>query len=375
MKTGILVLTLILLFPLVSNADSGVLLDERGLEIILEDMKPADGGYILSMKCVNKESYNRNITLTDLKISEKPASFKYGWGTELISLNRFDEFPYELFVEHDDHASSSVSVSFRFLEGGIVSSPAVVSFFDDSYQILKASFLDGQEEPLLFASCLPQEPSIISPIHLTDKLDPKTFENLDEALLRIAVETETEEEKQYMPITTIAASVDTERQVRGDYSGLTVIFSDVPDVPLQIVEINQNAKVILIASGISLTGEAIYYAELSFNIEISDGVTEITDSQVLSDEMGGKYIIVPAALFTSAKVSQQLFRIKNFGSELLPVECGNVFGRMNIGGPLTPQIIPAEKIGPLYAWFEYYLTDGSFKISEPFPLRRKPPVE
>ena len=99
MKKFFLLLFFLLMIPVPSSADPDILLDERGLKILIEELVQEENDIRLMLKCENTEQYDREITLADLFVGEMPGSFRYGWGTEFFRLGSDETILYEINEE------------------------------------------------------------------------------------------------------------------------------------------------------------------------------------------------------------------------------------------------------------------------------------
>ena len=121
------------------------------------------------------------------------------------------------------------------------------------------------------------------------------------------------------------------------------------------------------AENMALSGEAAFYATLSFQLrQNEEGGMTAEDIVVSSDELGGECGNIPCALFDTVQTSREIWSVEELSPDSVWLEIeGSADGIWNIEGPLRFRLVPAEELGEIVVCFEYFFKDGTDVIHPP----------
>ena len=392
-----------LLWIAVSAEEAKVLLKENGLCITLNDCEVTEGEAVLHLLCSNDAEEERALLLITPQINGKMAGFDHGWGSMDLIMEPGSGHPEEIRMVTDDPEEIPESLSLRIIEEGQVSSMCSV-ILDEEPACDPASFAAGKEEPLLVDPEIEVSDEISSQgTVFTDTITPEQVQMLDYGRALICVK-QTIENKEYLShISTVEAAADPEGHVTASFSGLALQLAEDPDFviptlenqvhrgvrPLEVTLFSAQSRTaggtedqdpsngLVSASGqsslnggaenMALSGEAAFYATLSFQLrQNEEGGMTAEDIVVSSDELGGECGNIPCALFDTVQTSREIWSVEELSPDSVWLEIeGSADGIWNIEGPLRFRLIPAEELGEIVVCFEYFFKDGTDVIHLP----------
>ena len=361
--------------------EAPVLLEENGLCIILNDCEVTEGEAVLHLLCSNDAEEERELLLITPHINGEMAGFDHGWGSCELTAEPGENISSEFSMVTDDPEEMPESLSFRFIEDGMVSSICRISL-EKEKTVETASFAAGREEPLLVDPQIETpEVGLSSGIVYTDTLKLEQAELLDYGHALVCVKLSSGGQEYLSHISTVEAVVDAEGNVKADFSGLALQMADDPDFviptaenqvrrgvrPLEVTLASAQNRMAGGTENMALSGEAAFYASLSFQLrQNEEGGVNAEDIVVASNELGGECGNIPCALFDTVQTSREIWSVEQLSpdSVWLVIE-GSADGIWNIEGPLRFRLVPAEELGEIVVCFEYFFKDGTDVIHLP----------
>ena len=392
----------VLLWTGAGAEEARVLLEENGLCITLDGCEVTEGEAVLHLLCSNDAEEARELLLITPQINGEMAGFDHGWGSCELTAEPGENISSEFSMVTDDPEEMPEILSFRFIEDGNVSSICRISLEEKMMEI--ASFAAGKEEPLLVDPEIEVSDEISSQgTVFTDTITPEQVQMLDYGRALICVK-QTAESREYLShISTVEAVADAEGHVTASFSGLALQLAEDPDFviptlenqvhrgvrPLEVTLFSAQSRTVggtedqdpsnglVSASGqsslnggaenMALSGEAAFYATLSFQLrQNEEGGMTAEDIVVSSDELGGECGNIPCALFDTVQTSREIWSVEELSPDSVWLEIeGSADGIWNIEGPLRFRLVPAEELGEIVVCFEYFFKDGTDVIHPP----------
>ena len=392
----------VLLWTGAGAEEARVLLEENGLCITLDGCEVTEGEAVLHLLCSNDAEEARELLLITPQINGEMAGFDHGWGSCELTAEPGENISSEFSMVTDDPEEMPEILSFRFIEDGNVSSICRISLEEKMMEI--ASFAAGKEEPLLVDPEIEVSDEISSQgTVFTDTITPEQVQMLDYGRALICVK-QTAESREYLShISTVEAVADAEGHVTASFSGLALQLAEDPDFviptlenqvhrgvrPLEVTLFSAQSRTVggtedqdpsnglVSASGqsslnggaenMALSGEAAFYATLSFQLrQNEEGGMTAEDIVVSSDELGGECGNIPCALFDTVQTSREIWSVEELSPDSVWLEIeGSADGIWNIEGPLRFRLVPAEELGDVTVCFEYFFKDGTDVILPP----------
>ena len=361
---------LVLLFCVIpGRADSRPGGDDGGLSVRLEDFDASPGTAKMKLWIESRSSQSESVTLIDPTFNGKPASFLSGWNAEALTLEAGISRSIDIAICADCDDARPEAVSLRFAANGCISSPMQVLCESGGIRVVPASFDLSASETLISP-----EPSALNAVRLpgrtlTDQLSADEMARLKYAQAVICFREAANGEERFVRFCTVPARVEDDGAAHADFSGYAVTLSEAPDFPLSTVEAARDGGRVIRALGIVLSGDSAFYADLAFELRVaSDGGLSMGEYTLTSEELGGIYHRAPYALFSRFSCAHDVLRMEDReGSARFRVE-DDRFITVPLNRPLAVQPRPAEALGELYAFFEYFFTDGRSAVHAPFPL-------
>ena len=370
----------------ITGENPPLLFQDESVSITLMQMESDPGSVSLTVLCRNEGEEERYLLLITPRFNGKPAAFDHGWGSQELLIPAGQEREEGIPMMADDPDEIPESLEFRVAAEGKVSSPCRILLSAEGSEVKAASFEAGAGEPPLVDPVIdfPVKPSD-APYVLADVLTPEQAERLDYGQALICIRTEDEDGEHLSHISTVKAEVDEDGHVTASYSGLALSLSENPDFLITTVESFLDWRPHLqpmrpevsfgpsggrtggSASPVALSGEAAFYATLSFQLcELKDGQMLADKVVVSSEELGGDLGNVPCALFDNVQTSREIWKVTERETEgiMLEVVRGENVS-WDIQRPLTFRLIPAENLGELMVCFEYFFMDNSDIIHPP----------
>ena len=371
MKTLIsCLLALALLLPGGALAEEmPMLLEEDGLRLALDGWQSAAGEVVLRLCCDNDTGAPVSLTLIAPEINGELAAFERGWGTDALELPE-GRSRAEFIMEPDDEDEVPERLCLRLVLNGRVSSPLGVDLSGPSPQVTAASFALGAREPQMVEPTLPLPGDAAACRRtLTDTLSPEETAMLDYGYAAIYLRTTDETGELLTELGTVQADVDENGVATAEYSGLALVLADDPGIPIPTLEPigEPGAPRVITSRSFALSGELIYFASMEVSLQPDGGAARVSMA-VTSEELGGRCVSVPCALFERVQTSTDVWRSEYEAVEIHLQNADSLGVRADITAPLRLMLVPAESLGEVVVCFNYFFLDDSDVIRLPQPL-------
>ena len=363
-KTAAWALALCLLIT-PAAAEESVVLEENFLQVRLVQAENKAEEVRLLLVFENIADAERNLIILAPKVNDNPSSFGNGWGSTEIHLAKGETLETEIILCPDYPEEAIESVSFRFLCENVISSPFTLTFSSDDCQLTAASFAEANREPLLMEETVNGTVSDRSCILLTDQLSPREAETFDSGKAVLCVHVQEEGEDFYMPFCSVPVSVDASGGVQAIYSGKAITFSSAPTFPLYTEENVRKDALSWSVSGMVLSGEPIFFAELSFRLEADNDTPTLISMIVNSPELGEECVNCPLDLFSEAVLYHSFFTFIEEKGKVESQECTGHSIILPLDQSLKVMLQPATEIGEICVYFEYNYSDGHRTLRMP----------
>ena len=321
----------------------------------------------ISLACENNADADRTVLLLDPLVNGEIASFGNGWGSDEITLAAGQASTEVVELVSDRPDATVESASFRIACDGTVSAPLALEYVGDDWR-LRTADAPGEADipPLLAAGAACPAPAGIA---LTDRLTEEQAALLDVGEAVVCLKVEDDAGVSYMPFCRVRMAVDGQGNARAIYSGVAPVFSADPATPIATAEDGRGETIACEAAGVELSGDAVYYAELSFGVRMDEtGGVAIESTLVDSPELGGPCRSCPRDLFAQARVHHPCLRFEEKDGWTETRETGGRTAEYDLDEPLTVDLVPAAGLGEVCVYYEYWFTDGSMLVREPTPL-------
>lgn len=365
----LMILLLVLLMGSTALAEDGAILNEDNLTITLEAAQVEQGGARLTIRCVNAGDSEQPVNLMTPEVDGVPAGFKWGWPTEHIMAPARGEVVQEVLLELEDESAWPENFSFRVSDGTRISSAAVVSLTDVAVTTA-ASFAQGAQEPPLYDRMVAHPEDLAAhAVHLTDTITPEQAAHLDFSQVQVCLRVTTEDVERLIPFAYVSMEVSPEGEATADYSGLALVCDQWPDFPIRVME----SPELLMASinNVVLSGPFVYFATMSFSVtQEENGNVVIARSYLdgLDEASDGEK--VPVSLFDRITMVNPLYEMQPRGNTYYPEYSGAREVDDVLTETITFSLVPAETLGDVVVYFEYFFSDGSDVIHTPFQLKK-----
>ncbi len=346
-------------------AEQSVILEENFLRVRLAQAENKAGEVRLLLVCENLEQTERTLILLTPTVNGSPSSFGNGWSSEELHFAEGETRKTEIVLRPDCPEEPIESASFRFLCESVISSPLTLTFSEDGWLLTAAAFANGGQEPPLMEETVGGTASGRNCILLTDQLSPREAEAFDSGRAVLCVHVEQDGQDCYMPFCSIPVSVDASGRVQAVYSGKAITFSSAPAFPLYTEECGQEDALSWNVSGIVLSGEPIFFAELSFRLTAENGAPAFSSAVVHCPELGGDCVNCPQGLFSEAVLYHSLFLFLDEKGTVESQECAGQSMTLPLDQALEVMLRPAAEIGEICVYFEYYDSDGHMTLRMP----------
>lgn len=333
------------------------LLEDEGLSLVLLAWERTEGQVLLTLRFVNRHDCPRSITLFAPTANGLPASFLYGWPSEEIALSPLKTRDVVTTLYADNPAEWIDCVSFRLIEAGTISSQATIDFQNGAVSAATYGW-QSQEEQLLL-SVTSQE--LGSSILLKDALSAAEVSNLDYGQLCVCLRITRDQETLLVPFTFINATVTPDGQVSAEYSGNAVVCSAAPSFPLQVEETPAGDSCLYTVRDLTLSGPFVFYSTLELQIQ-EDRTTQtvhLLSCSLSSYDTGPLNTPLPLALFDTLALAHPAYRHQRIRGALQVQEADVLSCTQALDTPLSFTLVPANTLGEIVAYFEYFFLDGS----------------
>ncbi|MBQ6594129.1 MAG: hypothetical protein IJH78_00510 [Clostridia bacterium] len=382
MKKALIILFCLGLTALSALAEAGgpAVFDEGALHASLLECRESEGGFALLFSFENGGDADAVLIAFDPKIDGETAYFSDGWGTEILEIPAGGALRETLEILPETEGGACGSVSLRWILDGTVSSPVVIGMSEDGTAVTGASLAAGLAEPQLLeqAVACPEDPEAYAR-EVTDRLSEDELAMLDRGDLAVFIRESGPDGPCFTQLARAAIEVDGEGAVTARYSGMALVLDGAPDF---LIELDERSGPERLAgtlrarpgfapgseagSGtLSLTGNAVYYAGLDFEIERGADGCRISRFSVDSPELVQKCTSMPFSLFESVQTSCDRWLVEREEQELRLSRTDSLTARWSLSGPMRLSLVPASGLGDIVMCFEYFFTDGSDAVRLP----------
>ena len=364
-------------------ASEQALIEAESWSLLLKNWRVGPGGATLTALGRNDGDGDVAVTLLAAEVNDQSAGFFRGWGSDAFDLPAGQETEVEIVLESDDPDETPERLALRFAADGRVSSRLEVDLTGPDNGVSAASFEAGALEPQLVDPVIDMPEDAESCRRtLTDTLSAQEREGLTDAHALICLRTDGEEGERLTQLCTVDAAVDEAGNVTADYSGLVLALADDPDFLVETVEASGAAGMTATlnalarsgaglngtAGSVSLSGMAIFYATMSFDLRSSEAGAAAVDVVVSSQEVGGSYAVMPCALFETAQTSLVVWQPVRDVQRIYLKAVGSASEEYAIEGPMRFALRPAASLGEIVYCFDYFYGDNSDVIRPPLKL-------
>ena len=356
---------------LIAGAAAGeptTLLEEHGLTLQLLSVERSEGEALLTLHCVNQEDQTKRLLLFSPEADGQHAGFLYGWPTDEIALAPLETKETLITIRASDPSQWIETVSFRIVDQSDISSKVTIDLLAQTAS--PASFSWQDQEPAL-ADLTPIRASTpLTPIRYQDALTAGQAENLVDVWLRIALRVQDGTSVPLIPFASTAAHVAPDGSISAEYSGRAIVCSDAPQFPLRMIEEHSDGAYIYQTGDLTLAGPFIFYASMQMTMceNPADNTVQLLSCALDSFDTGPLQGAVPLALFDQLHLVHTVYRVIPGNSLELSDE--NIWAEILLPEEtLTFSVIPAEDLGKVVAYFEYYFNDGTSVIHPAVPLQ------
>ena len=203
---------------------------------------------------------------------------------------------------------------------------------------------------------------------LSDRLSPEEAASFAYGRAILCVHVTEAGEDCFMPFCAIPVSVDEDGNAQAFFSGMALTLSSDPTFPLSTEEDGQSGASRWNANGIVLTGDPIFYAELSFLITEENGEVKLISTRVDSPEMYGECQNCPRALFSQGSAYHSYFAFSDEKGSVEAFEHSGPRLLIRLDEALSVTLRPASELGEICVYYEYWFTDGSVTLRMPKTL-------
>ena len=361
----------VLLFSGAAAGESMPLLEEHGLKISLLSVERSEGQAVLTLHCENLEVWDRTLLLFAPTANGQLAGFLYGWPTDEITLAPLEAREVQITLRADDPTEWIGTAAFRLIDAGEISGEVTLNLLEQT--AAAATFLWQDQEPALANLSIAEAASPKAPIRLQDTLTPDQLKILDYGQLRIALQVHSGGGVQLIPFATVAAEVSADGSVSASYSGNAIICSAMPQYPLRMTETHTDAACTYQTSDLTLSGPFVFYAtlQLSLREDRAENTVQLQESALDSFDTGPLYGALPLSLFDTVMLSHPVYQVIP-GKGMMQFEETDAYAQtLALDAPLTFSIVPANELGEVVAYFEYFFHDDTDVIHPIIPLENK----
>jgi len=340
-----------------------MLLDDHWMRLWVMEYTLSDGQISLRLHGENTEVWDREILLFAPMMNGQPAAFRHGWPSEEILIPALSEADAEITLYADDPALWPESISFRVIEAGEITGEVQMSFQDGKAEVQPASFLWQETEPPLITKEV-MTPDGRTPIRLQDALTPEEMEKLDYGQLVVCLRREADGQEQLIPFATIRAEAAADGAISASYSGNAVVCTAVPDFPLLITEEHRYGQAYHVRD-LTFSGPFIFYASLLLSLTDVYGPVQVNQFELESFDTGPLHENLPLALFDTLRLSRPVYQAQDASFAQVDAISHN----LSLTEPLSFSIVPADSLGEVVAYFEYFFHDYTDVIHPLFPIQ------
>lgn len=354
-------------FPAGLAAQTQPLLESPLLSIHLLSFQQAEGQIDLMLQCRNDTDAPLQPTLFAPTANALPASFRYGWGAQSLSLEPGEQ-QFSLTIYTDNPGEWVHSWGFRIILGNEITGP--LQWNEETGAVPSDFYWQQREDALLDATPLPVTRPQSEPLVFSDALPPEQLEKLDYGQMQICLSIEVEGRPCLVPFMTVPVQALPSGGIQAVYSGYALVSSLDPAFPLAAREIREAGGIRFEAEDLHCFGPFIFFSSLSAAWLLPDGANEaiLAASAIDGVETDVLFANLPLEWITDLQCSHLVIRLIEKNGLLRPDTADVISMEAALDQPLSFRLIPVESLGQIYGYFEYFFTDQTDVIHPPFPL-------
>lgn len=370
MKKAALWILVILLCAVQGMAEGDPGLGESALSVRLERFEASSDMASMMLRFENRASQPVRVCLIEPCFNSSPALFSNGWSVDEITVGANGSDIIDVSILSDREDGQPVEVSLRFAANGVISSAMTVRCKGDGIEATEAAFDSAEREPQVMANRLiPGETRESERRILSDRLSAEDKARLEYGRAVICLRETEDGEDRFIRFCVLPVSVNDDGSVYADYSGYAVTVSAAPGFPLSTVEEVRDGQRLFRVSRIVLSGDAVFYAELAFEIDqAADGSLTLGEYSINSEELGGVYHNAPLSLFSGLNSANAVLSLDGQGSDVDARTVDDRFVSIPLEKPMEVEVKPSADLGEVYAYFEYYFKNNRSAVHPPFPI-------
>lgn len=356
----------LLCLPILSGrAEAPAILSCDGVTLSLKDVQ-GDGGWIdLSLLCENASEAEQSIILFAPAVNGADTMFASGWESLALTLEP-GSLRNELITLRQTGGELE-RISLRAVCGGRITPQITLERRGGAWCVAAEGAVERALLEAGTAYAWPQSQSIALRDQMTEAEASALEQGYAVVCLMLA------DGDSYIPFCRLPVQAEPDGRVQASYSGMTVTFTDNPSFPLPVEESSNDGDFQWRVSGIALSGDAVFFAELSCRIaQDPQGGVSVSQVELDSPELGGVCEGCPLGLFREAAVYLPSYAFSDEGDCTQKREVDGWEAVLSLEQPLGLDLRPAEELGEVYVYYEYWFDDGSTTVRTPVALRCEP---
>ena len=353
-----LLVWLIFLLVMPARADDVPLMAEPEIGAALSEACRTEKGIRLSLQYRNRMETEQNLLILIPKTDGMDTVFDSGWPSEEIVLPPGKDVSAELTILLAEGQDSFQSVSFRFAFGNHLSSETVI-FPETPGKNIPAS-LSAKEPQIVNQEVQADFSERPAPLVITDQVEKTKRALLDYGQAWVCLGAD----GTLIPFCAIPLRVDDAGRAEGRYSGLAVCLENRKEQPLEVREEWEDERLRIQTSEISMTGESVFFATLKLDIQETEEGFRLSRQTINSAELGGKYDQAPMGLLDTAEPLLKVMENNEAPVETIDVQTM----QQPLDQPLTVHLYPAEEMGEIWIYCEYFFFDGTDIVHPPYKV-------
>ena len=344
-----------------------------GPELHVKEVRSDNETIRVTLSCNNESVTDQRIILLAPTVNGEETAFDDGWGTSEIYLKQGERLTVEIAILPVEAHNAPESASFRYVAQGVISEPVSMSRVRGEWQIDPPGDVPDTGRCLVEAGTAPANFSFQA-VALSDRISPDEAAVLDSGWATVCLRGTDEENASCMPFCRIPVCVDESGAATATFSGMAVICAGAPSFPLNVEEPGDDNRRMWTVSNITLSGETVYFADLSFEMHCDNPTAvDIAGLTVDSPELGGVCTNCPFGLFSEAAVYLPAYTFNDDKGWTEAIEGAGEESVFSLDQPLTFDLCSAFDLGEVCVYYEYWFTDGSMTIHAPADLQARSP--
>ena len=342
-----------------ASAEQMKILNEPDLRIEVISADVTEEAAEIHLACENLGDREAQLLFLVPKTDGIDTVFGNGWPSEKVMLPPGEVFPADLTVYPAEDDESIREISFRMAFQDQLSTEGKL-LLGENIKCEPAGF-SAQEEQMVREEISMAPDTKLQQILIRDQITEEELRKLDYGQAWICLR----EGETLIPFCSILLNADETGKTEAVYSGLALLFEG-ESQPLEVRERNEHGMVTLTGKEIGLTGESVFYATLQLTVNERESEPFRLIRQVLnSSELGGAYDRAPLLL---ADQAEPLLRVleKNEAPVNI-IDTRSVFLSLDV--PLSLRLVPAEELGEIWIYCEYFFTDQTDAVHAPWLMQ------